>query len=972
MTRTLQLIALLLVCFLPELALANTINPPGGNAWDLWVFGNGEAIYEILNSIKLLMVPVSGNSAYRSLLLLIAIISFIVLAVSAGFDPAKNFMKMFTYVFVVWFISFGTTTLTVNVQVNDSLNSNQPPVIDKVPALVVLPGILTGLVGKYFTDSIETNFSIVGQDSDAFLLGETGIGQFNLFGKMLQESSQYVITIPELKKSLSQYTTDCVVPAMGLGRLRGPVPAEGGGTEVTEGFGLTALLRTTDMMTTLSSAKNKGILTKYYPSDTENQQFRDALGTDDSGTSDTAYRATGALISCSSAYDLIRGEMEQHAEKLLDAGNQAWAKAGVMPIYDTAFKSMLLSTSMVGTGGSPSSYIMQTSMVNSMNGAFRQAAIQTGNNSMMQAVALSQAEASQWSAWTAGFSTFNNTMGYVYVVLQAFIFAITPLIIVALLIPGMGKTIFVNYAQILVWLTLWMPSLAIINYLIMLFATTSVGGVASSTGGMSMANKALISESVNHLMVAAQFLGTMVPLISWGIVKGAMAFTEFISHGIGNQFAGAAGASAATGNLSLNNVGMDNTSMNKYSTMASSQVGFQAVSAVNGIGSMELSSDRGGQDTSQNGSKVSMKSSMTDSLQRSLSDSVQMTSALQAMQNNQMSISELESLKADSSLSSAQQQAVGRVLSNLESHGYSSGVGHGLSTGDGVNSGTSGSNVEAAALSSSMSGKGSIGVGTPGISPIKGSLSGEASMGTTGTTTDSLTNSNGHSMSADSGMKVDAGTTSMNAGGSLGSSVSASGTFTQAGSQAHSASKDYQHAYQEAVSQSLSEQRSITSQLTSSLQASQSSDFAMGVTNSDANVMSSDFTGMRSNLGAGISGAESARAGMQSDLTGRQSSHSATTSGFQAKHENVLGGLRASAGSHGGAPGSVPGESNFQAAMEAAKAQVAAGKTEATGQYSTLKGAADARGGYATEQRSKAGATGVGNRALGLVKDALN
>ena len=44
-----------------------------------------------------------------------------------------------------------------------------------------------------------------------------------------------------------------------------------------------------------------------------------------------------------------------------------------------------------------------------------------------------------------------------------------PIVIVALMIPGLGQKIFVNYAQILLWLTMWAPMLAVINYLVTVF-----------------------------------------------------------------------------------------------------------------------------------------------------------------------------------------------------------------------------------------------------------------------------------------------------------------------------------------------------------------------------------------------------------------------------------------------------------------------------------------------------------------------
>lgn len=641
--------------------------------WNLDVFGNGNAVAEILTSIKLLLT--SPNSGYSKLLGFLSLVGFIVLAVAAGFDPAKNFVKMFTFIVLAWFISFGTTRLTVNVLVHDLaksggvINVGDERLVSGVPALAIMPGLLTSRVGRYLTEALEQNFSTA-MDASAFKLSGGAVGQFNLFGRMIQESQQYVITAPELKRSITQYISDCTIPAMAMGRLHGPVvdPSNGGGQ--VDASGTTALLRSVNLMDTLASAKNMNILTKYYPMKLNDMSWKGVAGDEVSGlpssTDNAPYMSAGALVSCDSAYNIIKQDMAEHTTNLVDGTSAAWAKAGVMVPFAEAYSQMLAQVNKGGAGlGSANSNIMQTAMINSLNGSFRQAAAQSGNNSVLQAAAISQAEESQWSAWGAGFATFNNTMGYVYTVLQTLIFAITPIILATLVIPGMGRTIFVNYTQILVWLALWSPCFAIINYMILLFMADSVGGIFEVEGASTLANRGELSMATNHLMVAAQFLGTSIPLISWGIVKGAMAFTEFISHGIGNQFSGAAGAAAATGNMSMNNMSMDNVSMNKYSTMSSAQVGSQGVSVGGNAGAMDANYNAGGESTKANNSAVKNEQSTTDALTKSLNQSKAASESLGSTEMQSISAQDLMSRARGQSGSIGQQQAAVQQLSAM-------------------------------------------------------------------------------------------------------------------------------------------------------------------------------------------------------------------------------------------------------------------------------------------------------------------
>ncbi len=272
-------------------------------------------------------------------------------------------------------------------------------------------------------------------------------------------------------------------------------------------------------------------------------------------------------------------------------------------------------------------------------------------------VSIAQAEQAQKTSWFTAARVFDNMMGYVYTTLQAFIFAIVPIVIIALMVPGLGRPIFTNYAQILVWMTLWQPMLTVVNYLITLFGQGQVGTTMALGSGISMSNKYAFQTSTNDLMLAAQFLGTSVPLLAWGLVKGSMAFTEFISHGIGSSMAQQAGASASTGNLSMGNMSMDNTSMNKYNTAMSSAVGAQTTMGY--TGSMQSAVDDGGSSHAAYGQQqtrvvstglsVSQQTSLRDGASASESASQTLSNAQSQSKDNRLTKSSSEVFSALSS-----------------------------------------------------------------------------------------------------------------------------------------------------------------------------------------------------------------------------------------------------------------------------------------------------------------------------------
>lgn len=628
------LLVVLLAVMLPTIGHAQsiadtpnaTIRPRGSdNAWTLYVFGSARVIQELFMSIKMLVAPDIGSSGFITLMYLVAIVGFFVLAVAAGFDPGKNFMRMFTYILVVWGVVFSTTKLKADLHIIDKVGNTAPEVVTGAPALIVIPASLVSQVGEYFSRSVETYFSIPG----SFKM--SNVGQFNLFATMLADSTQFKIKDEGISKTMSSYAGDCIVPAIARGQFKGPVktvqsygdalinPGVPVTTE-TMAYGYEALMKTTDLMKTYESANSPAILTKYYPAnggknaDGSASNWRSTLGLPDSVIGTPTNSADfGVVVPCEASYKALKNDIDMHANSLLTASGKAWGAAGGNQLYSTLFTDMLSSAS--STEG-PSSYIRQKALLYEMNNSFKGAAMMAGNSEILQTLSIAQAEQQQKSMMVSAFSVFNNMMGYMYTVLQAFLFGMAPIIILAMLVPGLGKSILVNYMQVLIWLALWTPLLGIVNYIITLFGQYDVSQVfLSAGGGLNKSNDALVSEKANNLIIAGQFLGTLVPMISWGIIKGAMAFTEFINHGIGSQFAAQAGATAATGNYSLNNASADNLSMNKFSTQMSSAVGAGPVQAGLGAGATDLISKTGGSGYEQAGQRANPTRQLSEQLQ---------------------------------------------------------------------------------------------------------------------------------------------------------------------------------------------------------------------------------------------------------------------------------------------------------------------------------------------------------------------
>ena len=558
------------------MAFAGGMNPVGYNAWDYYVFGDGPAIYHVLQSVKMLMLPWGGGGMFESLLIAIALLGSFLVIVEAGFSPSKGVEKLIGYFLTLAFVVFLTMGARVNVTINDNATGYYNTVT-QVPAIVGVPAAVISEIGYKLEQGIEQDFSI----PDGLKVSKSGM--YDVMGQTLKDANRMVITDPNLKRDLAGYVENCVVPEIGLGRVS-----------------VEQLMTSRNLLATFGAAATPSLLTPYYPVS--------------GGGSATSFSDQGTLEQCGTVYTSLKTDVQNYAGALLNAQTAQWQSTGIMVPFGTAMQDVLQEAAAGGGGSptvggysSPESYILQSAMINTSRPAFQKAAADLGENPVMLSTAISQADQTQRSSWFTTVTVFHNMMGYVYIVLQAFVLALVPIIAVMLLLPGMGAKIFLNYLQVLLWLVLWGPLFAVENFIVALHGGQQLHNLLAP--GLSLMNSAAMSKSTINLNLAASFLGTLIPLLAWGIVKGSFAFTEFIMSGMGSAFGQQAGSIAASGNVSLGNTSLDNVGMNKYSTSVTSDVGDGGVNFGIGAGTLTSNTQLGGYGVKAGGVDETLKGS---------------------------------------------------------------------------------------------------------------------------------------------------------------------------------------------------------------------------------------------------------------------------------------------------------------------------------------------------------------------------
>lgn len=567
----------------PALAFAAgaTVDPAGLNSWDVFVMGNGSATAVVLQAIST-MVDMPG---YRNLALFVAILGIIIMATAAGFDPLAKGPKMLMYFVLAGVVTSLGLNLRANATINDPVSGYYNTVT--APAVVVVPIAMISTTGDWLTRAIEQSFGTFAHFPDELQMSRGG--KYGMAAALMADLRAFHVRDPYLKSSLSTYMSQCAFPAIEMGHLSAK-----------------KLMETPDFWHAVKSENGAMLVALTLPA---------APGADAEPTD-----PQGELVSCAVAWEKIDAYLTAYVPELANAGGKAWSQTGVFSALaqNLSASSTWLAKGADGAAGlDGGGMIKQAALLNAWTDSNRDAAAQTGSGELQMALAQATAEQSQKNHWVIASKLFQNTIGYVHMLLTSTVMALSPLFLIIMLIPGFGVKSLGSFLKVLIWLALWEPVLAILNYISAAYLQADISTVINA-GGITIGNAGAITEFASHAQIAAGFLASLTPLFVWSIVSGGMSFTEFISHGLGAQFATSAGQQAATGNVSLNTQNMDNAAMNSKSYVSSWSDGQKPRDIFHSAGKDNVHFDMGGAETKVNNKQVDNTIKNTEEAKKNL------------------------------------------------------------------------------------------------------------------------------------------------------------------------------------------------------------------------------------------------------------------------------------------------------------------------------------------------------------------
>ena len=483
--------------------------------FEFFAYWNGAQIRDLFEAV----VAITGSADYTDLLKTLILFGFLcVITVCAlkyrGLDAGS-------FIFAV-LLFYGVTLLPkADVAINDE-RSGSVYVVSNVPLGLAFMASTTSHVGHWLTEIFEDTFAGVEAE------------RFSRFGMVFPERAVNAILAAgpvtvQGRILVSDFNRNCVMPEL----IENPAKIE-------------ALSTSGNLWQTLSQTGWVNPARK---------------------TQDTA----GNWIGCDEAVAFIDTHMtttelpaiQKHlAMKLLP--DQLDASTLVLRVLPQA-ESLLL-----GVSQSLASSIKHSVFMNTLQSDIDNVAALAGHP-LATATALAKAQGNLSSEinYRTMAEIAKDALPKVRNSLEFIILASFPLVLIMVLAVGhMAGQILRSYFTLLIWIQLWAPISAVMNYLIIHTDSHPMNQIINEYGANTIYAANLIREAGASSQAIAGFLTILAPVIAFAIAKGSDFATAQLAASVmapAQSAAQSQGASLTSGNIALGNTSWGNVSTNNVS-----------------------------------------------------------------------------------------------------------------------------------------------------------------------------------------------------------------------------------------------------------------------------------------------------------------------------------------------------------------------------------------------------------------------
>ena len=487
--------------------------------FEIYAYGNVDTLTGVFNAIAAIM----GGADYFGLIKTIAVTGVLVAAFAGLFTPGKfhgwGWLMGFLLVYYALFLPKSTVVIV------DKLGSQPPVAVGNVPIGVAFFGHATSKVGDVMTRFFETAFQVI-PATNAQLPGELAYQRNGvMFGnRLIQASRAANVADPQLRTDLIAFVHNCTVYDLQDGTID---PA--------------AFARSTDIWS-LMGAPNPA-------------RF-------------TTYGNPVQVDTCPNAYTYLAARLPAevaHARSILAFQmNPTLEPAAALTAIDGQIEQAYYKTKIATAAQGAADLLRQNIMINLVQDA-RSLAGQKLNDpaALMIATARANATASVNSAFLTMGKIAEQALPLVRNVIEAVVYAVFPFVfLLFLLAQGRGLAMAIkSFAMSLVWIQLWPPLYAILNYVATLASARNLEAAAKMgtvAQGLALETAASIYGGAVSDQAIAGYMVISIPIIATAIIKGGeVAFQAVTGVAAVQSAASSESAAASKGSITQNAVSMD-------------------------------------------------------------------------------------------------------------------------------------------------------------------------------------------------------------------------------------------------------------------------------------------------------------------------------------------------------------------------------------------------------------------------------
>jgi conjugal transfer mating pair stabilization protein TraG len=487
--------------------------------FEIYAYGNVDTLTGVFNAIAAIM----GGADYLGLLRAVAITGVLVAAFAGLFTPGRfhgwGWLIGFLLVYQAAFLPKATVVVV------DKLGSQTPAAIDNVPLGLAFFGHATSLIGHTLTGFFETAFQTIpdagAQLPEALAYQKNGV----MFGNRLIQASRSVnVADPQLRTDLIGFVQNCTAYDLQDGTINPAVFSQ-----------------STDLWSLMGSPNPARF---------------------------TAYGSPAQVGTCPDAYAYLAQRLPAAVASaravLAMQLNPTLNATSALGSIDTQIEQAYLKTRIASAAQGAGDLLRQNILINLVQDAGSVASQRLNDPAaLMLATARAQATASANTAFLTMGKLAEQALPLVRNVIEAVVYAVFPFVLLVLLLAqGKGLAMGIrSFAMGLVWIQLWPPLYAILNYVGTLASARNLEAAAkmgASLQGLALETAARIHHGAVSDQAVAGYMVLTIPAIAAALVKGAEAgFQAVAATGVLQGAATSEGAAASKGLISQNSVQFD-------------------------------------------------------------------------------------------------------------------------------------------------------------------------------------------------------------------------------------------------------------------------------------------------------------------------------------------------------------------------------------------------------------------------------